>query len=198
MSHLKKYGVIGTIKRVRVRKKQKTSKESSLLKYQKSKSKSSHNNVSDKTHSYSDFGSDDHLFEGNKIKDESEKQIKTTVDKKEKNKETAEKTINPNLVSFDHEITDFEVKLHYLNLRDINGKEYGRYFPPIRSNILVVDDKERKFSVIRAGNNQISGDIIQIINANNLKPGDIVKIEYDNEEKSDRGKSIIRLKIKKE
>ena len=198
MRHLKKYGVIGTIKRVRVRKKQKTSKESSLLKDQKSKSKSSYHNISDKTHSYSDFGSDDHLFEGTRIKDEPEKQIKTTVDKKEIIKEKTEKTINPNLVSFDHEITDFEVKLHYLNLRDTTGKEYGRYFPPIRSNLVVVDDEARKFSVIRAGNNQISGDIIQIISANNLKPGNIVKIEYDNEERSDQGKSVIHLKIKKE
>jgi hypothetical protein len=198
MSHLKKYGLMGTIKRVRIKKRQKTNKEDVYQINKKSKSSSKYSNVSNKDLSYSDFGSNDHLFEGTRIKDEAEKQIKTNVEKTEKIKEKTEKKVNPNLVSFDHEITDFEVKLHYLNLRDLTGKEYGRYFPPIRSNLVVIDDEKRKFSAIRAGNNQISGDIIQIINANNLKPGNIIKIEYDNEERSDQGKAIIHLKIKKQ
>ena len=77
MSHIKKYGLIGTIKRVRVRKKQKTKKENNHPINKKSKGSSSYHNVSNKDFSYSDFGSDDHLFEGTRIKDDPEKQIKT-------------------------------------------------------------------------------------------------------------------------
>jgi len=73
MSHLKKYGLMGTIKRVRIKKRQKTNKEDVYQINKKSKSSSK-----------SDFGSNDHLFEGTRIKDEAEKQIKTNVEKTEK------------------------------------------------------------------------------------------------------------------
>jgi hypothetical protein len=49
----------------------------------------------------------------------------------------------------------------------------------------------------KAGVNQISGNLISIINANNLKVGDIVTIEYDRESKSSSGNYVIHMKIKK-
>ncbi len=78
----------------------------------------------------------------------------------------------------------------------MTGSEYGRFFPPVRSKLVIIDENGRKFSAIRAGNNQISGDILQFLNTNGLKPGDKISFEYDREEKSSEGKAIIRLKKK--
>ena len=61
---------------------------------------------------------------------------------------------------------------------------------------MIIDEEGRKFSAIRAGNNQISGDILQFLNANDLKPGDKILFEYDREERSDERKTVLHLKKK--
>ena len=101
------------------------------------------------------------------------------------------------LLTFEHELTEFEFKLRYLNLKDITGKEYGRFFPSIRSQLVLIDGEGRKFSVTRVGNNQISGDLFSFFKANELKPGDSISVEYDREERSEDGESVIHIKSKK-
>ena len=194
MGHISKYGFIGTIKRVRKRKKVKN------IKNRQNKIK---NKKTGKTYEIQVDGetkrtgkSNDHLFEGLKVQtDDDKKEEKIKKTKKEKDDKKVKNT-NPNLISFDHELTDFECKLRYLNLKDLTGSEYGRFFPPIRSNLVIIDEDGRKFSAIRAGNNQISGDIIQFLNANDLKPGDKIYFEYDREERSDDGRAVLHLKKK--
>ena len=103
---------------------------------------------------------------------------------------------NAHLIRFDHKLAEFEFKLKYLNLKDTSGKEFGRFFPPVRSQLVILDDEGRKFLMIKAGINQISGNLSAFINANHLKPGDIISIEYDREEKSEDGKHILHVKLK--
>ena len=195
MSKNSNHGFFGTIKRIRRRK----TVKSKTKRYAKIKNRNDRNTTYDiriDSNTNRKNRNSDRLFEGNRIKidDEKKDRIKDTQ-KKEKEIKEPKKT-NPNLLSFDHELTDFEYKLHYLNLKDLTGSEYGRFFPPVRSKLVVMDKEGRKFSAIRAGNNQISGDILQFLNTNGLKPGDKISFEYDREEKSDEGKAILRLKKK--
>ncbi len=195
MSKVSKYGFFGTIKRIRRRKKEKES----INKYKKTKKKSGRDKgyeIEIDSNTNKRRGGDDHLFEGLKVQTDDDKKDKNKKTKKKEKKLKDVKKTNPNLVSFDHELTDFEYKLRYLNLKDLTGSEYGRFFPPIRSNLVIIDEEGRKFSAIRAGNNQISGDVLQFLNANDLKPGDKIYFEYDKEEKSDEGKAVVHLKKK--
>jgi len=195
MGYISKYGVFGTVKRVRVRKTEKKPKKIRHSRKSRSKSRSGFYNVQNS--SRSDTGrSSDYRFEGTRIKTEEDREVHTSGTRDAPDIEE-KKAINPNLVSFDHNITDFEVKLRYLNLKDTMGKEYGRFFPPIRSRFVIMDEEGREFSVIRAGNNQISGDVIRFLSSNDLKPGDLVSVEYDRDERSNQGLHIIRFKIKK-
>ena len=100
-------------------------------------------------------------------------------------------------IKFEHELTDLEFKLRYLDLNDLTGKKFGRFFPPIRRKLVIFDEGGRKFSVTRVGSNQISGDVLSYFKSNQLKPGNIISIEYDYEEKSKEGTNIIHLKSKK-
>jgi hypothetical protein len=200
MKYIKKYGIIGTAKRIRVRKKEKNKKEKiSRERYQRSKIQFRPINESYIIESSKNTGpsqsSDGYRFEGMSIKEE--KKVKTVDIKKEVEIEEEKEKINPNMLIFEHQITDFEVKLRYLNLKDTSGKEFGRFFPPIRSKLIIMDEEGREFAVIRAGNNQISGDIVRFLKTNELKPGDIVSVEYDRDETSDQGNHIIHFKIKK-
>ncbi len=128
--------------------------------------------------------------------------IDTDVDKtsNNQNKEDikSDEKASFNLIKFDHVLTDFEIKLKYLNLKDINGKEYGKLFPPIKSQLVIVDNEGRKFSMTKAGVNQISGNFLSLINANNLKVGDVITIEYDRDNISKNGNYIINIKAKKD
>lgn len=196
MGSVSKYGFFGTIQRVRRRKteKNKTDKHSKI---KSKKSRQSTYDIKLDSSANRKHGSSDRIFEGNKIRIDDEASKDKNKEKQRKEKDIKEsKKINPNLISFDHELTDFEYKLHYINLKDLTGSEYGRFFPPVRSNLVILDENGRKFLAIRAGNNQISGDILQFLNANDLKPGDKIYFEYDREEKSDEGKTIIHLKKK--
>ena len=105
--------------------------------------------------------------------------------------------INVNLIIFDHILADFEIKLKYLNLKDVEGREYGNLFPPIKSRFIIIDSEGRKYSMVKAGYNQISGDLLSLINENKLKVGDILTIEYDRESRPINGYHIINLKVKK-
>ena len=190
------HGFFGTIKRIRRRK----TVKSKINKHTKIKNRNDRQTTYDiqlDRNANRNRGSSDRLFEGNKIRidDEVSKDKNKEKQKKEKDIKEAKKT-NPNLLSFDHELTEFEYKLRYINLKDLTGSEYGRFFPPVRSKLVIMDEEGRKFSAIRAGNNQISGDILQFLNTNELKPGDKITFEYDREEKSDEGKTILRLKKK--
>ena len=116
--------------------------------------------------------------------DDIEKEIKV-----EKNKK--------NLVSFDHEVTDFEYKLKYLNLKDLHGNEFGSFFPSLKQRLVIFDDSGKKFSIVKVGANQISGDLLSFFKYNDIKPGDIISIEYDNDELANDGKHIVHVKTQK-
>ena len=195
MGSISKYGFFGTLKRVRRRKTEKSTDAHTKIKNKRQKQSGYDIQIDAKGNRNSSGSS--HVFEANKIKieDDSQKDKNKGKEKKAKKLKDVKKT-NPNLLSFDHELTDFECKLRYINLKDLTGSEYGRFFPPVRSNLVIIDDECRKFSAIRAGNNQISGDILQFLNANGLKPGDKISFEYDREEKSDEGKAVVHLKKK--
>jgi len=193
-SAISKYGLFGTIKLIRVRKREKKDYKKNIR--QKSQYISSYDGKA----SSSSVGSNKSVYEGIKVRDYDEKENKDKEVKKPKEKVKVEssKATNPNLISFNHELTEFEYKLRYVNLKDMDGQEYGRFFPPIRSKLVIINEEGRKFSIVRAGNNQISGDVLAFFNSEGLKPGNVFSIEYDREERSDDGLPVIRLKIKKE
>jgi len=138
--------------------------------------------------------------------------VKTTI-RTEKEEETSpeineieQKTVTSEIlkeektpaITFDHEITDFELRLKYLNLRDFTGKEFGTYLPPINSQLVIIDEKGNEYSITRVGRNQISGDLASFFNENNLKQGDVLSIEYNKDETSSDGRHVIHIKFKNE
>ena len=135
-------------------------------------------------------------FKGYKISPGKQEETSSNSEDTEKEKIEVQEKTKPGLISFDHEVTDFEIKLKYLNLKDTSGGEYGRFFPPIRSKLVIIDEEGREFIVNKAGNNQISGNLMSLIRTNGLKPGDIIRIEYDRDERSSDGRYIIRIKLK--
>ena len=122
------------------------------------------------------------------------KPVEKVKEKKENITVSEEKSTS--MVSFDHILTEFELKLRYLNLKDAGDAEFGHLFPPIKSKFIVIDDEGREYSVVRAGRNQISGDLYRLFNVNDFKSGDMFAIEYDREETKD-GKYVIHIKSKK-
>jgi len=189
----KKKGLLNTIKRIRVKKIEKKPKKASSSDI-KIKSKNISNVRVDREKTSRDF-IDNPNTSSTTIdideREEKDKQIKNN--KEEKTIETEEKT---NLISFDHKLTEFEYKLKYMNLRDLEGSEYGRYFPPIRKKIIIIDEEDRKFSLIRAGNNQLAGDLYTFFKKNDIKPGEVFRFEYDPDETDENGIHILRLKKK--
>jgi len=184
-------GILGKIKRIRMRKREK---------------KPSSKKVSYKSKQYSNIKIDmdrsagDYISNPSNVKpkieiDEKEKKIKKEKPEKE-NIDLKESDKNLNIINFNHRLTDFEFKLKYLNLKDLEGSEYGRYFPPIRNKLVIIDSEDRKFNVIRAGNNQITGDLLSFFKQNDLKPGTLIEVEYDPDVRSEEGLNIIRIKIK--
>jgi len=101
------------------------------------------------------------------------------------------------LILFEHRITDMEVKLKYLNLRDIDNKEYGRSFPSTNSELLIIDGDGRHFSAFKAGYNQVSGDLFSFFKVNGLRSGDVISVEYDRSEIADDGSHVMHIKTKK-
>lgn len=191
-----KMGLIDTIKRIRVKKRDKKPKKN-IIKNEKTKTKTKTDPVKINEMRLNNKKSRNRIFFGLRIKSEekSKEDFKEEKEKKQKIKTIGSKKAN--FIIFDHELTEFEYKLRYLNLKDITGKEYGRLFPPIKSKLIILDEEGRKYSIIRAGNNQLSGDLYLFFNKNNVKPGVIFSIEYDREEYSEEGKHIIHLIIKK-
>lgn len=189
-------GLIDTIKRIRVKKREKHQKKISLTnKKTKIKSKTELIKINEMKHNKNK--SKNRMFFGLRIKSDEKNKEKFEEKKENKQKIKTIESKKTNSIIFDHELTEFEYKLRYLNLKDITGKEYGRLFPPIKSKLIILDNEGRKYSIIRAGNNQISGDLYLFFNQNNIKPGDIFSVEYDREEYSEEGKHIIHLIIKK-
>ncbi len=189
-------GLIDTIKRIRVKKREKKPKKN-IIKNEKIKINRKTEPIKNIEIKSNSKKSKKRIFYGLRIKSDgkNKEEFKEEKEKKQKIKTIGSK--KGNYIIFDHELTEFEYKLRYLNLKDITGKEYGRLFPPIKSKLIIVDNDGRKYSIIRAGNNQISGDLYLFFNQNNIKPGDIFSIEYDREEYSEEGKHIIHFIIKK-
>jgi hypothetical protein len=100
------------------------------------------------------------------------------------------------LISFEHMITDLEFKLRYLNLKDVFDNEYGESFPNLNSSILIVDGAGRHFFAFKEDFNRISGDLLSFFKANDLKPGEVIFIDYDCSEISDKGSHVVHIKTK--
>jgi len=184
-------GIYSKIKRIRVRKREKKP----ISKKVSYKTKQYSNIKIDNNRSTGDYISNPSNTIPNIIIDENEKKDKK--EKSEKEEEILEESNKKlNVVNFDHRLTDFEYKLKYLNLKDLEGAEYGRYFPPIRNKLMIIDSENREYLVIRAGNNQITGDLLSFFKKNDLKPGVLVEIEYDPDIRSDNGLNIIKINIK--
>jgi len=189
----KKKGILSKITRIRVKKLEKKPgfKDSSNIKV---KSNDFSNISFDVKRSSQDFIDNPKSSSKNIIIDEKDETKEKIKEKKENVNIDIEE--NSNLIVFDHELTKFEYKLKYLNLRDLDGSEYGRYFPPIRNKIIIIDEEDRNYTVIRAGNNQLTGDLLTFFKKNDIKPGDIFKFEYDPDERNDDGLHLLRLKKK--
>ena len=188
----KKKGLLNTIKRIRVRKKEKKYDKNNYKKIS-SNSKNYQNTKVDINRKSNDYVSNPSNISKNIIIDEKKVKEKKSKNVKKDIKKSNKKT---NLVNFDHKLTDFEYKLKYLNLKDLDGSEFGRYFPPIRNKLVIIDSKDREFLVIRAGNNQITGDLLSFFKKNDLKPGNVLEIEYDPDMRSEKGLPIVKLKKK--
>ena len=189
----KKKGIISTIKRIRVRKIERKPNVNNSKNF-KIKSNSYSNIRVESRNSSNDFVTNPSNDAKKIVIDEKEKKEKK--DKKRNNENTSELKEKTNLINFDHKLTNFEYKLKYLNLRDLDGSDYGRYFPPIRNKIIIIDDEDRKFTAVRAGNNQITGDLLTFFKKNSIKPGDVFKFEYDPDERNEDGLHLLRLKKK--
>lgn len=183
-------------KRIRIRKKEKDRKQQDLSKYKYDEIRSTIDkleikNTGKKTLDNVDIRTYRPPKVDNENIDENTDIEKTEIDI------NSDEEVNTNLVSFDHILTDFEIKLKYLNLKDTDGREYGKLFPPIKSKIVIVDDDGRKYQMTKAGVNQLSGNLLSLINSNEYKVGDVISIEYDRESKSENGRYIVRIKNKK-
>ena len=193
-----KSGFISKLRRTKIkrRKREKTIKKPLLKEQKHKKIKSTINKIDIKESSQ--IRSNNYEFEGRKIvidEDEELRKQKVKIDINQ-DKIKSEK-ISATMISFNHELTEFEIKFKYLNLKDVNGRMLGRSFPPIRSRLVILDNEGRKFLMNKVGNNQISGDLITLIRANEFKPGDILTIGYDPEEEHMDGRFIIHIKSKK-
>ena len=183
-------------KRIKIRKKEKDRKQQDLSKYKYDEIRSTIDkleikNTGKKTLDNVDIRTYRPPKVDNENIDENTDMEKTETDI------NSDEEVNTNLVSFDHILTDFEIKLKYLNLKDTDGREYGKLFPPIKSKIVIVDDDGRKYQMTKAGVNQLSGNLLSLINSNEYKVGDVISIEYDRESKSENGRYIVRIKNKK-
>ncbi len=189
----KKKGILSTIKRIRVRKSKRETKFNNSKNF-KTRSNNYSNIQVESKNSSNDFITNPRNGSKNIVIDEKDKKEKK--DKKSNNENISKLEEKTNLITFDHKLTNFEYKLKYLNLRDLDGSDYGRYFPPIRNEIIIVDEKERKFTAVRAGNNQITGDLLNFFKKNGIEPGDVFKFEYDPDERNEDGLHLLRLKKK--
>jgi len=198
MSNNSKSGFLASLKRKKIkrRKREKTIKKPLSMdeKYKKIKSTSYKIEIEETGQTRSNQNE----FKGRSIVVDEDEKLKKQKEKKDKNQDKlkAEK-ISATMISFDHELTDFEIKFKYLNLKDVNGRIFGRSFPPIRSRLVILDEEGRKFLMNKVGINQISGDLLSFIKANELKSGDIISIAYDHEETPMDGRYIIHIKSKR-
>ena len=88
-----------------------------------------------------------------------------------------------------------ELRTHYLNLTDDNGRSYGREFPAHISDFVVIDHNGNNFFVRKPHRTQIwdskLGDWYRTIHA---KIGDVISVAFDSEEQID-GYHVLHLKI---
>jgi hypothetical protein len=182
-------------KRIKIRKKEKERKHKDLSEYKYDEIRSTIDKLEIKTTGKTTL--DDIDFKTYRPpKVDNETIDENTDEEKTETYINSDEKVNTNLVSFDHKLTDFEIKLKYLNLKDTDGREYGKLFPPIKSKIVIVDDEGRKYQMTKAGVNQLSGNLLSLIKSNDFKVGDVISIEYDRESKSENGRYIVRIKNK--
>lgn len=88
-------------------------------------------------------------------------------------------------IEFVRKIGKAEISTNHLNLTDINGKTYGRYFPPHKTKFIVIDQEGRKFGAQKHYTNQIwgGGKLRKWYEANDIKEGDLIKVRFDPNEK---------------
>ena len=138
-------GILSKIKRIRVRKPEKKPRAKKSRNTKVKSNGFSNVRVEDRRNSQ-EFIDNPNPSSKNIVIDEKEKKEKKTKGKnKNISSEVEEKS---DLIVFDHELTKFEYKLKYLNLKDLDGSEYGRYFPPIRNKIIIIDEENRNYTVM--------------------------------------------------
>ena len=101
------------------------------------------------------------------------------------------------MIEFFRTISKAEVNSTYLNLKDDLGKRYGFQFPPHKTKLTIIDNKERKFIAQKHHDNQIWGNIRTWYEANNITPGTTILITFDPNEKEINGNPVVRLLIEK-
>lgn len=86
-------------------------------------------------------------------------------------------------IEFLRRIGEAEISTKHLNLTDINGKTYGKFFPPHKTKFIVIDQNGRRFDAQKHHTNQIWGNLRKWYEANNINEGDLVKVKFDPNER---------------
>jgi len=86
-------------------------------------------------------------------------------------------------IEFVRRIGKAEISTKHLNLTDINGKTYGKSFPPHKTKFIVVDQEGRQFEAQKHHTNQIWGNLRRWYEANNINEGDLVKVKFEPNER---------------
>ena len=114
-----KMGLIDTIKRIRVKKREKHPKKK-IIKNEKTKNKTKTEPIKINEVKYDKKKSKNRMFFGLRIKYDEKSQEDFEEKKEKKQKIRTIESKKTNSIIFDHELTEFEYKLRYLNLKDIH------------------------------------------------------------------------------
>jgi hypothetical protein len=99
------------------------------------------------------------------------------------------------VVEFEHTITIPEQNSKYLNLKDDEGNRFGESLAADRTRYTVVDDLGRASAASQRGPNQIWGSLGVWYRDNDVTPGTLIKILYDENELATDGSHILHLNI---
>ncbi len=86
------------------------------------------------------------------------------------------------VVKFIHKVTDGEVNGGHLNLKDTEGKKYGKYFPEKGAPLLIIDQNNREFKAVMNNRQQIWGALRRWFEANEIIAGTLIRVKYDTNE----------------
>lgn len=101
------------------------------------------------------------------------------------------------MIEFEHTITKSEFDSKYMNLKDNYGKRYGNHFPPHRTRLTIVDEKDRKFLASKHFTHQIWGSLRGWFETNQIQPGAVILVRYNPSEMTGDGRNIVHLESKK-